>query len=157
MSELNLMEEVYKSCGNYIVTLKIDPSNDNNLNRPVYDKRYAKYRCRKAFVVKIENKDIENQFLPSIESDLGLPPIIYKVGQWVETDYDEDITKVCSSGIHFYTTREAAWYHNKMAYLTSDYSGCIRHWYDDGRLLKISEYQVGYLQKETYFFKNELI
>jgi hypothetical protein len=148
---------VFKSCGNNIVTLKIDPSKDNNLNRPVYDKRYAKYRCKRAYVVSIVNKDDESQTLESIESDytirnFEISKVIYNVGEWIEiNNYDEDVSKVCASGIHFYTTREAAWYHDKHRFFLPDYNGKIKEWMEDGQPLYTIEYQLGIIRKEIHY------
>jgi hypothetical protein len=151
---------VYKSCGNYIVTLKIDPSKDNTLSRKVDDKRYAKYRCKRALVVSIVNKDDENQTLDSIESDytngrFKIPKVIYKVGEWVESDdYNKDVSKVCSSGIHFYTTREAAWHHNKKSFLSPNFTGRVNTWIDDGELFFTEEYHLGITRKEIQYNKD---
>jgi hypothetical protein len=148
---------VFKSCGNYIVTLKIDPLKDNNLSRKACDKRYAGYRCRRAYVVSIVNKDDENQTLDSIESDytkaygnyLGISSLVYEVNRWFTiSNYHPNVSKVDASGIHFYTTREAAWHHRKDEFVSPNFTGSVKYWEnDDGILSLINEYRKGIIYK----------
>jgi hypothetical protein len=154
------MKEVYKSCNNFIVTLKIDLSEQNNLCRKVYDDQYAKYRCKRALVVSIVNKDDEKLTWNSIASDFtnsnlnggsNMKPFIYKVGEWVETEYDDDATKVCAKGIHFYKSKEAAFYHSRENYLPFTFTGEIKMWSDDGHPIEFIQYDGGYVKKVTNF------
>jgi hypothetical protein len=160
---------VYKSCGNNIVTLKIDPSKDNDLSRKVDDDRYATYRCKRAYVVSIVNKDDENQTLESIESDYNKiieitnscfqlnfvnPQFVYKVGEWVEvSDYDG----VSGKGIYFYKTKEAAWHHNKDTCVSPNFTGRVNFWRDDGQLCGVLEYHLGILRKEIQYNEDDSV
>jgi hypothetical protein len=124
---------VYKSAdnGNCIIELDIDTSAHTNISRTVKDKNNAKYRCDRARVVKIYNKFTEQPFI-SIPSDFD-NGFIYHVGSIVtESAYNEDIDIVCTKGIHFYLTKNAA-FHRGLAD-TTNYSGVHYAWYDDGHL-----------------------
>jgi len=122
--------EVYKAAGNYIITLQIDPDGENNLDRDgVVDKNYAKFRCREAQVVKIKSK-FGKETLDSIESDYH-KGFIYKVGEKVvEPSYNEKYkNNVCGDGIHFYLSKEAAYYHRLYGI-----NGLIKDFYPSGQL-----------------------
>ena len=67
-----------------------------------------KCRCSKAKVICITHKDGSFADCDSVESDRD-SRFIYKVGETVEVlDYDENRWNECSSGIHFFITREEA-------------------------------------------------
>lgn len=132
---------VYKSARDHIIELDIDLSiTRTNLNRKVVNKDYAKYRCDKAYVVKISNKITGNE-TDCIASDNN-SVFQYKEGETVsERSYDDDIEIVCTKGIHFYLTKEAAYFHN----FTSDetYTGVYKNWNDDGQLVLQINYTNG--------------
>ncbi len=121
----------YKSGGEYIITLEIPNESPNNLKRSnVVDKNYAKFRCQKAKVLSICHK----QLFTHIESSISNydPNFVYTVGEWIEIpldEYDTNIEKVCKSGIHFYTTYEAAYHHNIIPE-----NGIKKEWYESGQL-----------------------
>ena len=124
--------KVYKSAGclnDYLVTLEIDPDDSNTtLSRTVEVSATAKYRCRRAFVISIEHKSTGER-LDSIESNYS-DMFIYTVGRWVEEpDYNKDIQEVCTSGIHFFKSREPALY-----WEWRPKNGPWKSWYDDGNL-----------------------
>jgi len=67
-----------------------------------------KCRCSKAKVICITHKDGSFADCDSVRSDRD-SRFIYKVGETVEVlDYDENRWNECSSGIHFFITREEA-------------------------------------------------
>src|ERR1700722_9317452 len=104
---------VYKSAFNCIIELEINPQTaKTNLDRDnVVDKNHAKFRCNKARVLKIYNKftNCEYDNVYSNHNEL----FIYEKGKDVEVlDYDTDKNKVCTQGIHFYLTKEAAFFYN---------------------------------------------
>lgn len=123
----------YKSAKNYIIELNILSPN-NNLFREVIDKQYAKYRCDKAFVVRIYNKFTKIEEIDTIASDYD-DNFIYKKGQYMFiNNYNQDINTVCTNGIHFYLSEEAAYFNNFYDYM-GDYIGIYKEWNDNGQLI----------------------
>ena len=104
---------VYKSCQTeWIVVLEPLKDTITNMNRrSVVDDRYAKFRGNKFKVVKIEHKLDPTKTVDEIENSIYGKKIVYKVGEIVEVeDYDQDIENICASGIHFYKTKEGAYW-----------------------------------------------
>ena len=67
-----------------------------------------KCRCNKATVLAIENKDGTSADVTEVCSDYD-SDFIYKVGETVEEKmFDENRFRECSTGIHFFMTREEA-------------------------------------------------
>ena len=67
-----------------------------------------KSRCSKAKVLAIQEKDGNLSELTQIASNHD-SSFIYKVGEVVEvTDFDEDRWNECSTGIHFFISRDMA-------------------------------------------------
>ncbi len=104
---------VFKKCGDCIVILyKPKDGFISNENRSeVIDKNFAKFRANRFFV-----KDIINyttlQHLSVIYHQWEGTGIIYKVGTIIEPDdFDFMLNYICSHGIHYYLTLEAAFYH----------------------------------------------
>ena len=125
----------YKRCGDYVVELEIIGEN-NERRKDVVDtcKEYAKFRTSKAFVQKIFNLDKCVENIPVVKSDYD-PNFVYKKGQVVEVkDYDKDLNEVCSEGIHYFLSFEAAEFYGDMP---EDYTGEWKSWHDNGKL----EYQ----------------
>ncbi len=125
----------YKSCGEYIVKLELLPDSITNESRAVYNKKYAKYRTNKVKVISVTHK-ITNEDIDGIKSDSNFHKLKYIVGSIVEeSSFDKDLDATCSSGVHYYLTREAAYYH----YL--DYKkhkiNIYKEWYPNGRLRKL--------------------
>lgn len=97
---------VYKSAGNYIVTLKLDSSCKTNENRKnIIDPMYAKYKCDKAYVDDIRHKNTNKQ-IDCIKSDYDRN-FSYIRGE-ISTVENYDNSKVCSNGIHYYLSYGAA-------------------------------------------------
>lgn len=122
----------YKSAGNYIIELDINIASAlTNLDRVVTSNKYAKYRTNSAFVSKIYNKFIENQEIDHIASDYD-KNFIYRKNETVKVEnFDVNINDVCTEGIHFYLTKEPAYYHN---FTLVKYTGEFKQWYDSGTL-----------------------
>lgn len=139
----------YKKCrDNKIVELEI--LGQNNENRPdIYDKNFAKMRCSKARVLKIydmfdESLKYDTAFsMRCIDSDFA-----YKVGKIVEPDYyDSTIETVCTNGIHYFLTKEAAFGYGFREYLLAHtYTGEIVDYFDDGRIHYRYNYVNGLLE-----------
>jgi hypothetical protein len=110
--EIKLPEEVYKSCqAKWIVTLAPLADTVTTLNRDnVADVRFAKFRGNKFMVVSIEDKIDPTIITDSVSNSCyAQKRLIYKTGEVVEVeDYDVDSNIVCSTGIHFFLSREAA-------------------------------------------------
>ena len=67
-----------------------------------------KCRCSKATVLSITNLDGSETGEKSVKSDKSID-FIYKVGKEVKVkDFDENRWNECSTGIHFFITREEA-------------------------------------------------
>ena len=92
----------WKKCGKYIVKLRIteDAMRSSSTTR--------KCRCSKAEVLAIENMD----GTPSEETEVASShdrSFVYRIGETVEVkDFDTDRWKECSTGIHFFITRDEA-------------------------------------------------
>ncbi len=164
--------EVYKSAGDYIVKLKFLKDTKSNLSREnVVDKNYAKFRCNKALVVSIKHKENSSQ-LYIISSNFS-KSFVYTVGQIIEVkDYDERINFLCSKGIHFYLSEEAAYFHKlkprnglfkswydngqlekEFIYKNGEVDGELRIWYKNGQLSRESWYKEGYLKRSQVWNK----
>lgn len=92
----------YKKAGGKIVKLQI----------PKTAKRSSatsrKCRCSKAKVISITNTDGSDSGLEKVSSDRD-GGFIYEVGKTVSVkDYDENRWNECSTGIHFFITRDEA-------------------------------------------------
>lgn len=71
-----------------------------------------KCRCSKAKVLYITNLDGSDSGLTSINS-ISDPNFTYRIGEIVEVpNFDEDRWNECSTGIHFFITREEAVHYN---------------------------------------------
>ena len=67
-----------------------------------------KCRCSKAEILEIQNIDGSITAIRSVPSDRD-PSFMYTVGETVEVpDFDEDRWRGCSTGIHFFITRQEA-------------------------------------------------
>lgn len=132
MDNKSQMLRGYKSADQNIIELDIDLSSvTTNLNRNVIDKKFAKFRCNKAFVVDIYDK-FSNQKLECVYSDYD-KNFRYEKGQYVDVlEYEENENIICDKGIHFYLTKEAAYYHNLNKILKLN--GTYKKWTDDGLL-----------------------
>jgi len=132
--------EVYKSGGknsDYLVTLRLADTSDSNTNlsRNVEDTLFAKYRCKKAFVISIKHKS-SGQSVDCIESNYE-STFIYKVGEYaVEKNYDADTSKICGKGIHFFKSKEPALY-----WQWYPINGPYKSWYENGQLKVECEYK----------------
>ena len=92
----------YKRCGRYIVELEItkDALRSSATTR--------KCRCSKAKVISITNIDGTESGVESVPSNRD-SNFIYRTGEIVSVpDFDECRWNECSTGIHFFITREEA-------------------------------------------------
>ena len=92
----------YKKCGKYIVKLRITETSKRCSSTS------RKCRCSEAEVLSITNLDGTPNYITSVSSDYD-PNFVYKVGEIVSvSDFDENRWNECSTGIHFFITREEA-------------------------------------------------
>ena len=117
-----------------VVTLELDPNEPNNENRHVVNKQYAKYKCRTAKVIRVE--DLND---PSIEFESASSYYNYNfeyiVGKIItEPNYDPDIDEVCSPGIHYFRSKNRARSYNEVGLVSGLFIKCD----DDGGRLSIS-------------------
>jgi len=130
------MLKVYKGCcDGMVVTLEIDPNGSNNMERSdVVDRDHAKFRCRSARVVGIENALTGETAEMATSSHDG--QFCYRVGEMVEEpNYCAEIEKVCGEGIHFYLTWESAKVYALQLIGFKGYTGEIKGWHDNGQRL----------------------
>ena len=93
----------WKKCGKYIVKLRIteDAMRSSATSR--------KCRCSRAEVLAIENMDGTPSEETEVTSSSYDESFVYRVGETVEVkDFDTDRWKECSTGIHFFITRDEA-------------------------------------------------
>ena len=91
-----------KASGGFIVELEI-PEDAKRCSATT-----RKCRCSKARVVSITNPDGTETEVTSVASKLDAG-FVYKVGKVVEVpNFDENRWNECSSGIHFFITRQEA-------------------------------------------------
>jgi uncharacterized protein YjbI with pentapeptide repeats len=92
----------WKKCGNLIVKLRVT----ENAKRS--SATTLKCRCSEAEVIEIQNIDGTKATLTQVCSDYD-SKFIYKVGKIVKvTNFDENRWAECSSGIHFFISRDMA-------------------------------------------------
>jgi antitoxin component YwqK of YwqJK toxin-antitoxin module len=114
-----------------VITLEIPEDALTNMERStIRVKDTAKYRTNKAIVVKIEDQK-GNKYTSAksfVHKDKSLT---YTLGETlIIEDYDSDIEKVCSSGIHFFLNKHVAEVYelNK----NDIENGLYQLWYDNG-------------------------
>ena len=120
----------YKSCGNYIVTMTKLPDTITNESRTgIVDPMHAKFRADKLLVVTIEHK-LTGESIKRIQNTSYCHKIWYDVSMIVDvSDYDQDPNEVCSTGIHYFLSREAAFYWDN-----NIENGPVRAWYSNGQV-----------------------
>ena len=92
----------YKKAGGLIVELQITETAKRS------SATTRKCRCSEAIVMSITNLDGSESEVPLIASNHD-KNFIYKVGEKVEVpDFDENRWNECSTGIHFFITRDEA-------------------------------------------------
>uniref|UniRef100_A0A6C0ECJ5 Uncharacterized protein n=1 Tax=viral metagenome TaxID=1070528 RepID=A0A6C0ECJ5_9ZZZZ len=129
---------VFKKCSNSIVTLKkLEDTITNEKRRNVVNKKYAKFRGNKFYVENIFNiVTLEEE--KSVKSVYKNSQLTYVMGEIIEEkDYDTDIHKICSAGIHYFLTIEPAYY---LELDRRTFNGDHFVWFDNGQLYQYSQY-----------------
>ena len=149
---------VFKRCGEWIVHLRfIEGKTKTNENRKSLKERsdeeklHAKYRGNCFDVIKIEHlwkEDEEGNTITfgRIRSSIFMgKSLIYVVGEKIEEkNYDKDIEKVCSEGIHYYldkTTAEICF--ESPSLKQKEFNGEYIWYYDNGRIYEKTTYVNG--------------
>lgn len=125
-----------KASDEYIIKLQIlGKNNEKRVN--VSDPIHAKYRCSKAKILDIFNwRTGAKAYIVRGLYDLNF---IYELGKIIESDFDEDLENVCSTGIHYFKTLEQAKYWNCYPpNYCRKYSGEYKIWNDQGDLIEHS-------------------
>jgi antitoxin component YwqK of YwqJK toxin-antitoxin module len=160
---------VYKSAGDYIITLEIPVGTHTNLDREdVVDADYAQFRCQRAQVLSITHK-FDKSSVDKIVSDYD-KSYIYIVGEFVEIPlYDMNNNDICTKGIHFYNSQEVAFYHNngtipekgeyinkgwcsngnleyEIPYIDGKIHGIFKEWHSNGNLM----YEIPYINGKEH-------
>jgi hypothetical protein len=124
---------VYKMCdGRYIVIMKKIPFTKTNEKRKnIVDIKYAKCRANCLEVCVIFNVNHPSQKMNHVINIYRDKKLKYEVDTVVFSDkFDDNPANVCSSGIHYFTDIDAAYYYRERPY---SYSGPWFRWYEDGQ------------------------
>lgn len=146
-------DSVYKSCGNNIVVLKkLLQTRTNEKRKNIHDVRFAKFRADTLQVICIFSKT--NPRIQSISTRntifTGIQ-LLYKVGNIMCIDnYDTNLDEVCTTGIHYFKSVEAAFH----CELPNGYTGELITYYDDGKIEKKYNYQNGKIHGECTIWKH---
>lgn len=120
-----------------LITLFIPVRAKTNMTRKnVINKLFAKYRCDLAKVLSIIDEN--NIAYTSSISAFYFEPIIYRVGETIKSEFDENINIVTGKGIHFFIDKLMALNYNKPILeqkwplyknLYQDFysNGCLKH------------------------------
>ena len=134
----------YKACKNSIVTLELLEDTKNNEKRDdVVDDKYAKFRCNRAKVISITNVETGE----TMKKDVSIydDEFKYRVGEIVKTFcFNETINTVCTEGIHYFKTEEAAlsWFYNQEDIKNFPDGKWIR-WHENGQKLSEGSFKDG--------------
>ena len=120
----------YKKCqdGRIVVLEILGEHNENRAG--IVDERFAKMRCSMARV-----SDIYNMHNPELEYEeaFGIydKTFRYTLGEVLEpvNEFDENLGKVCASGIHYFLTKEPAYY-----WKYKPFYGLFKSWHSNGQM-----------------------
>ena len=141
--EYMLPKYVFKSTNDAIVVMKKLATTKTNETRIVIDERHAKYRADKLMVVDIIDKYHPHRLMEITKSyfDDGFT---YTVGTIAcDNSFDKDLHKICTKGIHYFKTVEAAFYFNLE--LNQEFDGIIKEWHSDGEIQLETQFKSGIL------------
>ena len=113
-----------------LVTLEIPEDALTNIERKnVAVKEYAKHRCNKAKVIKIEDTD-GKEYEEAETEYYNYSKLTYKLNQTVSVHhFNTNLEEVCSTGIHFFLTKRVA----ELYGLRSINDGFFQSWYENGK------------------------
>lgn len=120
---------IYTSVNGYIIAMQLCADSMTNMDRKVVNKNFAKYRCDKARVLWIRNKntnkevnDTQDQMHKYVKNEIVVDP---------------GYNGIQFNGIQFFLEKRAAIFHDK---LPINYTGIYETWDDDGKLKKRCDY-----------------
>jgi antitoxin component YwqK of YwqJK toxin-antitoxin module len=124
---------------------KLDTSLTNENRKDIIDINYAKCRADKLLVILIfDIYKPENQFdfiFNRYFDDKCNSEIIYRKGEIVTPDkFDENLDKVCSNGIHYFKTIDAAFYYYDQPF---NYTGTFIDFSENGQKVGEGNYLNG--------------
>jgi hypothetical protein len=152
-------ECVYKLCDNkwLVIMKKLPDTITNELRKDVKNANNAKFRANKLNVLKIINV-FDGTTTQSILNQFNNSSVIYIVDKDVFPNrYDKNPNNICSCGIHYFKTIDAAFYYQKN--VQPNFSGVWKVFCDSGDVSKEKYYVNGYekteneianIQKEIY-------
>ncbi len=143
----------YKSAIHYIrtpvvITLEIPDDAITTMNRSgIVNRQTAKYRTNKAKVLKIED-DAGTEYANATSAFYETKKLTYIPGETIVCDdFDMDLEKVCSTGIHFFLDFTVAKHYKR----TAIQNGILTAWYDSDQTMAVELYENGTLiQQECY-------
>ena len=107
------MDVGFKRCGDTIVALRLPSEDDTTLKRHVYNPQYAKFRAKYIPEVVFVYYPMTKSMISKKRHIWSNTEIVYEEGKQAFPDkYDPNPYNVCSHGIHFYLTLEAAICHS---------------------------------------------
>ena len=131
---------LYKSCStadeSWIVVLELTKyarTNQTRLLASDPNRKYAKFRSSLLKVIDIINKFDQTKTIDSIESSVYTESKVKYVKKKIVKSnlFDCDLSEVCSNGIHFFESIEAAFYYELRG--LHNYTGHWTAWDDDGQ------------------------
>jgi antitoxin component YwqK of YwqJK toxin-antitoxin module len=131
---------LYKSCStvndSWIVVLQLTNGSVTNQVRLSYDnpnRKYSKFRASELKVIDIVNKFDKTKKIDSVTSSSNHASKIKYVKSTVvlPDSFDSNLDKVCSNGIHFFESIQAAFYYELDG--LQNYSGHWIRWDNDGQ------------------------
>jgi len=141
---INDPQYVYKSCGDYVVIMRLLEDTKTNLNRnDITDPTNAKYRADKIYTELIFNKYDPNKTILSISNTFYKSKVTYTVNSITYPDkFDNDLNKFYTNGIHFFKSIEQAllW---DLNLIDCSYTGRYIRYYECGKIYSICNYTDG--------------
>lgn len=146
-----------KTLEKYLVVMVKDEKTKTNEGRNVLDSKFANYRANALRVIKMFNLNDKTKKETKInhqsEFYAKAPKTIYELNKIVSADsFNDDIDVVCSNGIHYYTTLEAAFFNRKTP---ANYTGEWMTHYDNGIQHTQSSYNNGVRNKDWKLWRDD--
>jgi antitoxin component YwqK of YwqJK toxin-antitoxin module len=138
---------VYKSCDDtwLVIMRKLLDTITNEGRDNVEDANYAKFRANKLKVIKIINLT-DGSLINSIENRFDHSSVTYAIDTIVFPNrYDMDKNKICTNGIHYFKTLDAAFYYQVSLYNQPNFTGVWRSFHDNGNIFTEEMYINGLL------------
>lgn len=150
---VNTADPNYDRCWLVIMRKNNDTNMKTNESRScVVDSRYAKFRANELKVIEIVNVNAPHITVPMIINCYAGISMVYKVGEMVVApEYCEFVDIICSAGIHYFKTLDAAYFYE---FSPDKHIGNQYVWDCNGKILRKFEYeyyQNGALSSRIYY------